>query len=306
MILSDSGAPCPRSGFRRRVALTVRGVVQGIGFRPFVYNAARGCGLSGWVLNRSDAVEIQVEGAGEAIERFLHKLYHEHPPQARIDSLDQREISPRNDPSMRDFEIRTSHEAAPPRPTIPADLATCAACIDEIRSPGQRRRGYAFTNCTNCGPRWSIIEQLPYDRPRTSMRHFPMCDDCRREYQDPQDRRFHAQPIACPVCGPRLRLMDTAGATLCEREAALDAAAAAILQGEILALKGLGGFQLIVDATSEPAVRRLRQRKRRPDKPFALMMADVDGAREYCRIGPEAARELQSPAAPILLLERLP
>lgn len=289
----------------RRLRITVRGVVQGVGFRPFVYRAARQESLRGWVLNEADAVRIEVEGDSGSLDRFLHALQYGHPPQARIDSLDVGEVETESTaPSPDGFEIRRSLGQTEPRPTIPADLATCGDCLQEIFDPQQRRYRYPFTNCTNCGPRWSIIRQVPYDRPRTSMHAFPMCRDCQAEYEQPADRRFHAQPIACPVCGPQLSLLDAAGRPLAAGDSALLQAANAVCEGHILALQGLGGFQLIADATSEAAVQRLRDRKRRPDKPLAIMFSTVDEIRCRCRVSELEAAALQSPAAPILLLTR--
>jgi len=290
----------------RRLAITVHGVVQGVGFRPFVYNAARAESLSGWVSNEADAVRIEVEGRGEAVQRFLQTLRQRHPPQARIDVLDVREMAAELSASSKSapFQIRSSTGDSTPKPTIPADLATCCDCLKEIRDSSERRYAYPFTNCTNCGPRWSIIERLPYDRPRTSMHGFAMCDDCRTEYEDPADRRFHAQPIACPVCGPRLELLTCEGRLVAEQERALAESVRAVLVGRILALKGLGGFQLVVDATDQAAVERLRQRKQRPDKPLAVMLPSLDETRRRCVVSTAEAAVLQSSAAPILLLRR--
>lgn len=287
----------------RRWAIAVRGVVQGVGFRPFVYNTAVSCGLTGWVQNETDTVRIEIEGPQGDLERFLARLRHSPPPQARIDALEVAERPCQNGASGT-FEIRTSPAAGTPRPTIPADLATCSECLHEIRTPGERRYRYPFTNCTNCGPRWSIIERLPYDRPRTSMALFPMCPACEAEYHDPADRRFHAQPIACPECGPMLQLLDPDGVELAREDDALECAAAAIREGQILALKGLGGFQLIVDATNPQAVGRLRERKQRADKPFAVMVASLDEVRRRCEVSDEEAQALESPQAPILLLRQ--
>ena len=209
---------------------------------------------------------------------------------------------------MAPFEIRTSEGRSPPQPTIPADLATCPECLAEVRDPSQRRYDYPFTNCTNCGPRWSIIEQLPYDRPRTSMARFEMCPECRAEYENPADRRFHAQPIACPRCGPMLQLLDSlleCGDESPHSKDALHAAARRLLAGRIVAMKGLGGFQLLVDATNAEAVAILRQRKRRPDRPFAIMVATLDEARRYCEVSEAEAELLSSHRAPIVLLRRI-
>ncbi|NUQ61810.1 MAG: carbamoyltransferase HypF [Pirellulales bacterium] len=287
----------------RRLAIAARGVVQGVGFRPFVYNLARSRGLTGWVQNEADQVRIEVQGPAAELDAFCEALRLRHPPQARVDALEIRETAGRDD-QTGGFEIRSSEGHASPQPTIPADLATCAECLDEIRTPTQRRHRYPFTNCTNCGPRWSIIEQLPYDRPRTSMARFVMCPDCEAEYRNPADRRFHAQPIACPACGPTLQLLDQNGHEIAYGPAALDKAVDAVQAGGVLALKGLGGFQLVVDATKEEAVSLLRRRKRRPDRPLALMLASLDEARRRCEVSDEEAFVLASHQAPILLLRR--
>ncbi len=295
--------PETHASLERRLAIAVSGVVQGVGFRPFVYHAARARGLTGWVRNEADTVRIEVQGGAEAVEEFVAALRHAPPSQARIDRMNVREIPARDGP-RGEFTIRPSPSQGTPGPTIPADLATCGACLAEIRDPSERRYRYPFTNCTACGPRWSILRQVPYDRARTSMAGFPMCLACDAEYRDPGDRRFHAQPIACPRCGPQLEWLDPVGRTLASRDQALDEAVAALLAGRIVALKGLGGFQLLVDATSGPAVARLRQRKRRPDKPLALMLASLDETRRRCEVGPDETRALVSPQAPIVLLRQ--
>jgi hydrogenase maturation protein HypF len=287
-----------------RLAITVRGVIQGVGFRPFVYNAARSKGLCGWVLNEADLVRMEVQGDRAALDDFLDSLQSDLPPQARIDEIDIRELPCEKDHPAA-FEIRTSLSQSAPQPTIPADLATCDQCLAEIRDPSQRRHGYPFTNCTNCGPRWSIIEQLPYDRSRTSMAGFQMCLDCRAEYENPADRRFHAQPIACPKCGPHLELLYSSGKHIARAEEAIAMAADMALESCVLAMKGLGGFQLVVDATSAEAVARLRDRKHRPDRPFALMMASLDEVRRHCEVSADEAAMLTSHQAPIVLLKRL-
>ncbi len=289
-------APC-------RVAITVRGVVQGVGFRPFVYNAARAEGLAGFVRNETDRVRIEVEGPADAVAAFVERLRNQPPPQARVDSIDAAEIA-RCHGGSAEFRIESSDRDAFPQPSIPADLATCPECLAEVSNPGERRYRYPFTNCTQCGPRWSIVEGLPYDRPRTSMQAFTMCPDCRREYEDAADRRFHAQPIACPRCGPTLRLLSPAGAELGCGDGALLEAAGKIGDGGIVAMKGLGGFQLLCDATNAEAVARLRRRKRRPDRPFAVMAATLDDVRNLCEVSEAEAGVLASPQAPILLLHR--
>jgi len=287
----------------RRLAIAVRGVIQGVGFRPFVYRAARAEGLTGWVRNEADTVRIEVQGDPARLDRFLQTLRDAHPPQACIDSLETGETAC-EEGAEQGFQIRGSVGRASPRPTIPADLATCAECLQEIGDPRERRCGYPFTNCTNCGPRWSIIEQLPYDRPWTSMARFTMCPDCRAEYDDPADRRFHAQPIACPRCGPALQLLDVDGSEVAVGQRALEAAAVAVLAGRVVGVKGLGGFQLLVDATDAWAVALLRQRKQRPHRPFALMLPSLEEIGKRCRLSDPEARALVSHEAPILLLHR--
>ena len=258
--------------------------------------------LAGWVLNEADTVRIEVAGSNGQVESFLELLREGPPLQARIEAIDVVEVDPRANHLPERFEIRASQGEASPRPTIPADLATCSECLAEIRTEGKRRYRYPFTNCTNCGPRWSIIEQLPYDRPHTSMAEFEMCGDCRREYEDPTDRRFHAQPIACPACGPQLELLDVLGRHCGIGDEALQVAVSAVLDGQVVAVRGLGGFQLLVDATNDDAVRRLRDRKRRYGKPLAVMIRTLDDVRCRCLVSSEEAAALQGYEAPILLL----
>jgi len=290
------------------VAVTVRGVVQGVGFRPFVYRIARNRGLIGWVQNEADAVRLEVSGPAASVVDFLSSLRSDAPPQARIDSVEVEDLLPVPAQASigASFEIRSAVGDATPRPTIPADLATCDACRAEISDPNEPRHRYPFTNCTNCGPRWSIIRQLPYDRPRTSMARFPLCPSCQAEYDDPADRRFHAQPIACPRCGPQLRLLDSRGQVKADRDRALTATVDALCRGLVVALQGLGGFQLLVDATDADAVARLRRRKHRPDRPFALMFPTLDAVRQCCTVSGAEDHALSSPAAPILLLRANP
>lgn len=289
----------------RRLAITVRGVVQGVGFRPFVYHLATQLGLGGWVVNQADTVRIEVQGERTALDAFLDVLRRTPPPQARVELVEAAETALEDGGAAGEsppFEIRTSGASAPPGPAIPADLGTCPECLAEIQDRRQRRYRYPFTNCTSCGPRWSIIRQLPYDRPRTAMAGFAMCPECQAEYDDPADRRFHAQPIACPRCGPALQLLDARGGRLASGDAALAEAVEALRSGLIVALKGLGGFQLLADATSAEAVARLRQRKRRPDRPFAVMLPSLEDAREFCDLSDAEAAMLISPRAPIVLL----
>jgi hydrogenase maturation protein HypF len=285
----------------RRLELRVTGIVQGVGFRPFVYREAVSRHLVGWVRNGSDAVRIEVEGPAEDVDAFVETVRQRPPEGAVIEAVDVRELPRGSDDS---FRIHESTSEAQISPSVPPDLATCAECFAEVADPSSRRHRYPFTNCTQCGPRFTIVRDLPYDRSRTSMSAFPMCEECRREYEDPADRRFHAQPIACPRCGPVLRLLTPAGSELARADDALREAVAAVLAGRILALQGLGGFQLVADATNGDAVDCLRRRKHRPDKPFALLMADVESVRDTCVVSPTEEAVLRSPVAPIVLLER--
>lgn len=286
-----------------RLSVTVHGIVQGVGFRPFVHSRATRHGLSGWVRNEAEGVSLEIRGEEEAIDSFLAEL-RAPPPPARVDRVSVRELPPLDPAGGGSFEMRESTAAAKRRPTLPADQALCAECAAEVGDPAARRYRYPFTNCARCGPRYSIIEALPYDRERTSMKAFRMCEACAREYADPLDRRFHAQPIACPVCGPVLALFAPDGGERARGEKALRAAARALAQGRVVALKGLGGYQLLCDATSEAAVRRLRQRKRREEKPLALMFPSLEAVRELCALSAEEERVLLSPEAPILLVLR--
>ena len=284
-----------------RARAVVRGAVQGVGFRPFVYRLARELGLDGWVSNSAQGVFIEVEGAGAVLREFLVRLEREKPPRAIIQSL---EFSFLDAVGYDGFTIRTSDERGAKTVLILPDIATCPNCVAEIFQSGNRRYRYPFTNCTHCGPRFTIIEELPYDRTRTSMKKFKMCPECASEYHDPADRRFHAQPNACPNCGPQLEFWDGSGDVLDRQEKALQRAVEEIRGGKIVALKGLGGFQLIADARNESVVKQLRLRKRRSEKPFALMYPSLELAREHCRISELEERLLVSPEAPIVLLQR--
>ena len=279
------------------IDITVRGVVQGVGFRPFVHRLASRCGLAGWVENTPGSLVIHLEGETAALSRFRVLFGSEIPPAARVTRLSVRKAAPAGVPG---FTIRASRLDGIALSTIPPDIAACPACLRELADPSDRRHRYPFTNCTNCGPRFTIVTSLPYDRERTSMAAFPMCGACRKEYGDPLDRRYHAEPNACPACGPRLSLRGADGAPV-ESDDPIGTAAAAILDGSIVAVRGLGGFQLAVDATNDAAVRALRVRKHREEKPFAVMFGDVGSVRAAARI--EAADEaiLCSPRAPVLL-----
>ena len=285
-------------------------MVQGVGFRPFVYSLAQRHGLAGWVRNTSAGVEIHVEGPGDEVEAFVAALPREAPSRAYIAELARESAEPEG---VAGFVILESAAAPGEYQLVSPDIATCDDCRRELLDPQDRRFAYPFTNCTNCGPRFTIIEDLPYDRERTTMRRFPMCPACRREYEDPLDRRFHAEPTACPVCGPRAELLGArrgrrarwceAVGTAEDPAAPVRAAAALLRGGEIVAVKGLGGFHLACDATDGDAVRRLKARKRRPHKPLAVMVAGVDELRRHCRVTAEEEELLMSPEHPIVLLE---
>lgn len=285
-----------------RLRFLVRGVVQGVGFRPEVYRLALEEGLSGTVWNHAEGVTIEAQGPAEALARFERALREGVPLPARVESIVAAPIP--EVPAEAGFRILPSGPGGEGRAVVPPDLAVCPACAAEVATPGERRHRYPFTNCTRCGPRYTLIERLPYDRPHTAMKGFPLCPDCEREYRDPLDRRFHAQPVACPSCGPHLTLRSAAGTVLAEREEALQAAAAALREGAVVALKGLGGYQLLVDATSSEAVGRLRERKRREEKPLAVMFPDRASLELDCELSGAEAAWLEAPEAPILLLRR--
>ncbi len=284
-----------------RTAIRVEGIVQGVGFRPFVYTLATGLGLAGFVGNDVDGVFVEVEGPAAAVTEFLRKLERDPPPLARIERVTARPLPPNGDTR---FAIAPSPAAGPRRTLVSADTATCADCLTELADPGDRRYRYPFINCTNCGPRFTIVRDVPYDRPFTTMAPFAMCPACEAEYHDPADRRFHAQPTCCPACGPRLTLRDRAGNPLPGDP--LTRAAELLTAGQILAVKGLGGYHLAVDAACQPAVAALRARKHREDKPFAVLAADLTQARDLVEVGEAAAALLTSPARPIVLLPRRP
>jgi hydrogenase maturation protein HypF len=286
-----------------RLKVSIRGAVQGVGFRPFVFRLATELGLNGWVNNLSQGVFIEIEGARSELEAFLLRLENEKPPRSFIQSL---EASWLDAIGYTAFEIKPSEAGGAKTTLVLPDIATCPDCLREVFDPSDRRYGYPFTNCTNCGPRFSIIEALPYDRANTSMRRFTMCARCQAEYDDPRDRRFHAQPNACPICGPHLELWDRQSKVR-DRDSHADpiaAAAEAIRAGQIVAVKGLGGFHLVVAAHDEPAVRRLRELKHREEKPFALMFPSLDSVKLACEVSPLEERLLRSPEAPIVLLRR--
>jgi hydrogenase maturation protein HypF len=279
----------------RRTHIQVRGIVQGVGFRPFVYKLARSLGLAGYVFNSSSGVTIEIEGGGAEVEGFLKALREDPPQLAEITEITQAEMQAQGSAG---FSILGSREQAGEFALVPPDAGTCDACWRDFADPSNRRYGYPFTNCTHCGPRYTIIRDLPYDRATTTMLTFVMCDACQSEYEDPLDRRFHAQPNACAVCGPSLLLAKSVGGMapdLGTRASLGDCwfrdkdslpiirqARALLREGKIVAVKGLGGFLLACDAANESAVAELRTRKRRPHKPFALMVRDLEAARRVC------------------------
>lgn len=286
--MADTAHPPPQHTVRR--AVRIRGAVQGVGFRPFVWALAKETGLAGWVRNDSEGVLAEVEGAEADIETFLRDLTFKAPPLARIDSVRTEALEPEGETG---FEIRRSVTGAKARTSITPDVATCPECLSEIFDPADRRHLYPFTNCTHCGPRYTITHTLPYDRAQTSMAKFAMCPTCQAEYDGPSNRRFHAQPNACPDCGPALSMPP---GEIADR----------LSKGEILAIKGLGGFHLAVDARNQDAVERLRRRKLRDGKPFAVMVAGLASARQFADISAEEAALLKDPRRPVVICRAKP
>jgi hydrogenase maturation protein HypF len=288
---------------RVRERLIVRGVVQGVGFRPFVYQLANELSLDGWVRNTGSGVAIEIEGTPQDIKAFRRRLSDDRPPNCVIQSIDSHPIGTEE---QRGFAIlNSSNDNATPACSIPPDLATCAQCLHEVFDPNNRRYHYPFTNCTACGPRYSLINALPYDRPNTTMQAFNLCVACRDEYNDPSSHRHHAQPNACPDCGPQLLLMSMTGKIIAKTTDALEQACDAIRSGQIVAVKGLGGFHLMVDAQNEDAVAELRRRKHRPTKPFAVMMRTLEQVMACCQVSKIEGDILCSASSPIVLLRRL-
>jgi len=288
----------------------IAGVVQGVGFRPFVYNLATNLGLSGWVLNSSSGVEIEVTGPSEALNSFVQRLECDAPPLAHIDHVYVDELPAPTIEALRTSGFTIKHSEARPgefQPVSP-DIAICDDCLRELFAPQDRRHRYPFINCTNCGPRFTIIQDIPYDRPKTTMAPFKMCPDCQREYEDPTDRRFHAQPNACPMCGPRVWFQlgpgDTHHRERLYDEQAIQATRQALAEGDVVAIKGLGGFHLACDATNSAAVARLRERKGRVDKAFAIMSFDLGAVERYCELNEAERALLTSRERPIVLLRR--
>jgi len=282
----------------KSASISVRGIVQGVGFRPFVYGLAVEHNLKGWVCNTSEDVKIEVEGVAEAIEQFERELETKAPPLTHIENVTIEHHPPIG---YKNFEIRHSQAQEGKYQLISPDVATCQACLVELLNPEGRRYRYPFTNCTNCGPRFTIIEDMPYDRPKTTMRYFQMCPQCQAEYDNPLDRRFHAQPNACPKCGPQVELVDNQGNLITESNP-IAAASQLLKEGKIVAIKGLGGFLMACDATNDTVVKTLRQRKKRPSKPLAIMVTTVDEAKRHCYVSPEEENLLTSPQSPIVLM----
>ncbi len=280
-----------------RHRLTINGIVQGVGFRPFIYALARNIGLTGEVYNASDGVKVELEGSLQNLEEFHERLRLEAPPLSTITSVESSEIPTRTD---TEFRIIASHDNTSVSTLISPDVALCQDCKNELFDPTNRRFRYPFINCTNCGPRYTIIENIPYDRPFTSMKHFPLCETCKSEYDDPADRRFHAQPNACVQCGPKVWLTDQQGGPI-EDGHPIEKTISLLSQGNILAIKGLGGFHLAVDAKNEAAVQKLRQAKGRDEKPFALMVRDIKIARNLATLKPDEVVALTSIQSPIVL-----
>lgn len=293
--------PAAHATLRRR-RFTVTGVVQGVGFRPYVHRLATGMGLAGFVGNDSAAVFIEVQGAAAAVVEFGHRLRSEAPPLASVSDVSWTELAahPEGD---NDFHIVTSSTSGSAPTPIPPDIAVCDACVAELFDPSDRRYRHPFITCTDCGPRFTIIRALPYDRPATTMAHFPMCDRCSVEYHDPDDRRFHAQPIACPNCGPAIRLVGK-GVLIEDTDLVLTATQDALAGGSVVGIKGIGGYHLACAPHNSAAVSRLRQRKARHGKAFAVMVRDLDVARRYAEVDAAEAAVLTGPARPVVLLRR--
>ena len=284
-----------------RLHIAVRGAVQGVGFRPFIYRLANELNLKGYVLNNSNGVFIEAEGEEPILKIFLSRIETDKPGISVITSLEHSFLDPIG---YKKFDIRKSKQAEDVSAIISPDLSVCNDCLEEMFDPGDRRYLYPFINCTNCGPRFSIIKKLPYDRQNTSMKNFKMCHNCKEEYENPLNRRFHAQPNACPDCGPQLFLWDEKGNVISEKQSALKQTVSLIQHGKIIALKGLGGFQLIVDATNDEAVKELRKRKHREEKPFAVMFSSINQIKDVCQVLNSEERVLCSTESPIVLLKR--
>ncbi len=287
----------------RRVQLRLQGVVQGVGFRPFVFRVAQRCAVRGQVLNNNGGVQIDVEGEPQAIEMFIADLTSNPPPLSSIEFLERvNDLTPLN---YRDFRIVESSTTQEKHVSVAADIATCMDCLTELFDSSDRRYRFPFINCTNCGPRFTIVEAVPYDRTSTTMRDFEMCGDCRKEYENPIDRRFHAEPVACPRCGPTVYSADADGCEVNQGQDPVEYTRRLLAQGYIVAVKGIGGFHLACDALNQEAVTRLRGKKFREDKPFALMAGSIATIRTFCKVSAAEENLLLSPQRPIVLLTRL-
>ncbi len=280
----------------------ISGIVQGVGFRPFIYNLAQRLSLYGWIRNTSSGVEIEIEGNEQSLDDFNILVMKEAPPLAVIDQIKRRPIPIKGYLEFKIIQSAASPEAFQP---ISPDISICPDCLQELFNPSDRRYRYPFINCTNCGPRFTIINDIPYDRPNTTMAGFELCPECKAEYEDPVNRRFHAQPIACPVCGPHVWLETNDNAILFSHDEAIREAQKLLLQGKIIAIKGLGGFHIACDASNADAVELLRRRKLRVDKPFAIMVPDIVTARQHCYVSEEEQALLESRTRPIVILNRL-
>jgi hydrogenase maturation protein HypF len=285
-----------------RTSINISGIVQGVGFRPFVYRLATELGLTGWVCNSTEGVLIEAYGTEERLAHFIRRIRSDAPPLAVIASLEHHALP--DDSCEKEFIIRESSGHGAHIAHVAPDAALCHDCLKELFDPANRRFRHPFITCTNCGPRYSIITGIPYDRPNTTMAAFPLCPDCRQEYDDPLDRRFHAQPIACPACGPQVRLLDSSGSMIAAKDPAIVAARERLKAGAILAVKGIGGYHLAVDACNGEAVRRLRERKKRDEKPFAVMAPDLAAARSMAQLSEVEERLLASPESPIVIVRR--
>jgi hydrogenase maturation protein HypF len=284
-----------------RIKISIKGAVQGVGFRPFIYKLANSLDLKGYVLNTSQGVIIEAEGENNLLTEFTERIKSEKPPISLIQNISIEKLPLNN---FKNFEIKKSDLSGSPNAIVLPDIATCKECFEEIFDKNNRRYLYPFTNCTNCGPRYSIVESLPYDRTRTTMKKFNMCPECKAEYENPDDRRFHAQPNACPVCGPHVELWNSDGTISDFHNDAILDTVNAIKYGKIIAIKGLGGFHLVVDAMNKDAIKRLRKNKNREEKPFALMYPDIDSIKKDCEVSEAEEKLLLSAQAPILLLKR--
>jgi hydrogenase maturation protein HypF len=284
-----------------RLKIEITGIVQGVGFRPYIYRLARETGLSGYILNNTSGVLIEVEGEKQKLDEFLIRIDAEKPSVSKIYSLRHSFL---RDKGFHDFEIRTSRKSGEKRALILPDISVCDECLEDIYSPEDRRFMYPFTNCTNCGPRFTIIQSIPYDRDNTTMKSFTMCAECEKEFHSPRDRRFHAQPDACPVCGPSVRLYDGKGNVICEKAEAVKKAVHSLKGRKIVAVKGIGGYHLMCDATSQETVDALRKKKNREEKPIAVMFPDMEMIKSEAHISPLEERAIRSRERPIVIVRK--